>query len=129
MANEKIQLFGMSPPVNADEIAYGSGTVADALSGIGVKVWQYTRNLSGQETVQVDLPVNVFAFNFIFSNANGFCDNYTHFGVSIGARHLVLRNSASAVGVYICLSSSGELITNTTASGVQMMLQALYLEK
>lgn len=129
MAQDKIQLFGMSPPVNADEIAYGGGTVADALSGIGVKVWQYTRNLSGQETVQVDLPVNVFAFNFIFSNDSGFCDNYTHFGVPIGSRHLVLRNSASAVDVYIYLSSSGELRTNTTASGVQMVLQALYLEK
>lgn len=34
MAQNKIQLFGMSPPVNADEIAYGGGTVADALSGV-----------------------------------------------------------------------------------------------
>lgn len=34
MAQDKIQLYGMSPPVNADEIAYGGGTVAEAISSL-----------------------------------------------------------------------------------------------
>ena len=119
----------MSPPVNADEIAYGGGTVAEALDGIGIKIWNTTKVLSGEETTQLALPNNVFALNLIFSNASGFCDVYTHFGGGFGARHYVLRNSGNGTSIYLYLSASGELRTNTTATGVQLQLQALYLEK
>ena len=85
-----------------------SGTaVAQALSNIAVSMWQASYPLSGQETRQISLPSNVFAFNLIFSNSSGQCDNYTHFGTGIGARHIILRNAASNVDIYIYLSADG----------------------
>ena len=115
---------------DATSIRAQSGTaVAEALSGIAIKLWQASYPLSGQETRQIDLPSNTFAFNLIFSDASGFCDNYTHFGLGIGARHIILRNSATDMNCYIYLSTAGELRTNTSATGVQLHLQALYFEK
>lgn len=107
-----------------------SGTaVAEAINRVGLKVWQVSLPLSGEETRQIDLPSNVFAYNLVFSNASGFCDNYTHFGKEIGARNIVLRNSAVNANMYFYLSATGELRTNTSATGIQMQLQALYFEK
>lgn len=105
--------------------------ITDATGGSGgeVKLWAQTIQLSGEETRQLTLPSGVFAFNIIFSNTSGFCDNYTHFGNAIGARSVVLRNSATSANCYIYLSTTGELTTNTSATGVQLHLQALYFEK
>jgi len=93
-----------------------------------IKSLSFSQQLSGRETRQLDLPSNIFAYNLIFGNAQGLCDNYTHFGAGIGARNIFLRNSANNVQAYFYIGAT-EMITDTAATGIQLQVQVLYFEK